>query len=78
MAANTRDSNRFDVTVNVEPQKKAAFYLNYEELLQREREQYEIVINIHPGQVVRDLQVEVGTSTVFRPEPHILLLGEHK
>lgn len=59
VSANARDSNRFDVSVNVEPQKKAAFYLNYEELLQRQNEQYEIVINIHPGQPVRDLQVDV-------------------
>lgn len=62
VAASTRDSNRFDVSVNVESQKKAAFYLTYEELLQRENEQYEIVININPGQVVKDLQVEVFTG----------------
>lgn len=59
ITANARDSNRFDVSVNIEPQKKAVFYLSYEELLQREREQYEVVINIHPGQLVNDLQVEV-------------------
>lgn len=62
VAANARDSSRFDVSVNVEPQKKAAFYLSYEELLQREQEQYEVVINIHPGQLVKELQVEVLCS----------------
>lgn len=59
VTVNARDSNRFDVSVNVESQKKAGFYLSYEELLQREKEQYEVVVNIHPGQVVKDLQVEV-------------------
>lgn len=49
--------------MNVAPQKKAAFYLTYEELLQRRDEQYEIVINIHPGQPVKDLSVEVRIST---------------
>ncbi|XP_044268022.1 inter-alpha-trypsin inhibitor heavy chain H4-like isoform X2 [Tribolium madens] len=57
--ANARDSNRFTVSVNIEPQKKAVFTLTYEELLQRQNEQYEIVINIHPGQPVKDLNVEV-------------------
>lgn len=59
VAASARDSNRFDISVTVEPQKKAAFYLSYEELLQRERDQYEVVINIHPGQLVKDLRVTV-------------------
>ncbi|KAJ3633920.1 hypothetical protein MTP99_010837 [Tenebrio molitor] len=57
--ANARDSNRFTVSVNVEPQKKAIFTLTYEELLKRQDEQYEIVINIHPGQPVKELNVEV-------------------
>ncbi|EFA04008.2 inter-alpha-trypsin inhibitor heavy chain H4 isoform X2 [Tribolium castaneum] len=57
--ANARDSNRFTVSLNIEPQKKAVFTLTYEELLQRQNEQYEVVINIHPGQPVKDLNVEV-------------------
>lgn len=60
VSANARDSNRFDVSVHVEPQKKAAFYLTYEELLQRKKEQYEVVINIHPGQPIRDMEVDVN------------------
>lgn len=59
MEANARDSNRFTVSVNLEPQSKAIFTLTYEELLQRQNEQYEIVLNIHPGQPVKDLIVEV-------------------
>ncbi|CAH1961436.1 unnamed protein product [Acanthoscelides obtectus] len=54
-----RDSNRFTVSVNVEPQSKAVFYLQYEELLQRQNGKYEIVINIHPGQPVKNMNVEV-------------------
>lgn len=57
-----RDSNRFTVSVNVEPQSKAVFTLTYEELLQRQNEQYEVVINIHPGQPVKDLSVEVNIN----------------
>lgn len=59
VAVSARDSNRFTVSVNVEPESKAAFYLNYEELLKREDGHYELVINLHPGQPVKDLSVEV-------------------
>ncbi|KAK4880104.1 hypothetical protein RN001_008250 [Aquatica leii] len=59
VAVSARDSNRFTVNVNVEPQKKAAFYLTYEQLLNRLGGRYEQVINIHPGQPVKDLNVEV-------------------
>ena len=62
VAASARDSNRFTVSVNVEPEAKAAFYLFYEELLQRQDGHYEQVINIHPGQPVNDLSVEVAIS----------------
>ncbi|KAF2899117.1 hypothetical protein ILUMI_07056 [Ignelater luminosus] len=60
VAVSARDSNRFTVSVNVEPETKAAFYLWYEELLQRQDGHYEQVINIHPGQPVKDLHVEVS------------------
>ncbi|KAK4880739.1 hypothetical protein RN001_008885 [Aquatica leii] len=59
VAVSARDSNRFTVDVNVEPAKKAAFYLMYEQLLNRQDGHYEQVINIHPGQHVKDLSVEV-------------------
>ncbi|VEN45432.1 unnamed protein product [Callosobruchus maculatus] len=57
--ASARDSNRFTVSVNIEPQSKAVFYLQYEELLQRQNGKYEVVINIHPGQPVKNMNVEV-------------------
>lgn len=59
MVSSARDSNRFDVSVNLAPQSKGTFRLFYEELLQRRDDKYEIVINIHPGQPVKDLLVEV-------------------
>ncbi|KAK9890512.1 hypothetical protein WA026_010588 [Henosepilachna vigintioctopunctata] len=59
---NARDSNRFTVSVNIEPQSKATFYLTYEELLARQNGQYEIVINLHPGQPVKDLGVQVNIN----------------
>lgn len=60
VSVSARDSNRFTVSVNVEPQKKAIFYLKYEELLARQNERYELVINIHPGQPVKQLDVQVN------------------
>ncbi|XP_069689635.1 inter-alpha-trypsin inhibitor heavy chain H4-like isoform X2 [Periplaneta americana] len=54
-----RDSNRFTVSVNVEPKKKVTFNLTYEELLSRKLGTYKHVINLDPGQIVRDLSVEV-------------------
>ncbi|PNF26797.1 hypothetical protein B7P43_G17389 [Cryptotermes secundus] len=62
VALSARESNRFTVSVNVEPQKKATFNLTYEELLTRRLGQYTHVINLHPGQEVRDLQVHVSIS----------------
>ncbi|KAK9890511.1 hypothetical protein WA026_010588 [Henosepilachna vigintioctopunctata] len=59
---NARDSNRFTVSVNIEPQSKATFYLTYEELLARQNGQYEIVLNLHPGQPVKDLGVQVNIN----------------
>ncbi|KAG5863933.1 hypothetical protein JTB14_012136 [Gonioctena quinquepunctata] len=64
VAVNARDSNRFTVSVNIEPQKKAIFYLNYEELLARQNEKYSIVINIHPGQPVKKLDVEFLSESI--------------
>ena len=59
VAVSARDSNRFTVSVNIQPEAKAAFYLSYEQLLNRQDGHYEQVINIHPGQFVKDLNVEV-------------------
>lgn len=54
-----RDSKTFTVSVNIEPESKTIFRLTYEELLQRQLGQYELVVNIHPGQIVDDLSVTV-------------------
>lgn len=59
VAVSARDSNRFTVSVNIEPQSKATFYLKYEELLTRQDGKYEIVMNIHPGQPIQNLEAKV-------------------
>ncbi|KAJ3655071.1 hypothetical protein Zmor_014214 [Zophobas morio] len=57
-----RDSKTFTVSVNIEPESKTIFRLVYEELLERQVGQYELVINIHPGQIVKDLGVQVNIN----------------
>ncbi|XP_018575267.1 inter-alpha-trypsin inhibitor heavy chain H4-like isoform X2 [Anoplophora glabripennis] len=57
--ATTRDSKEFTVSVNLEPNSVAIFTLTYEEVLQRVHDQYELVLNICPGQIVEDLSIEV-------------------
>ncbi|KAJ8965893.1 hypothetical protein NQ317_005461 [Molorchus minor] len=59
VAVSARDSNKFTVSINVEPEAKATFLLTYEELLERKNEQYELVLNINPGQIVKRLNLEV-------------------
>uniref|UniRef100_A0A6P7FF05 Inter-alpha-trypsin inhibitor heavy chain H3-like n=1 Tax=Diabrotica virgifera virgifera TaxID=50390 RepID=A0A6P7FF05_DIAVI len=59
VAVSTKNSNRFTVNVNVEPLSKVIFKLEYEELLQRENGQYQIISNIQPGQIVKKLKVMV-------------------
>lgn len=54
-----RDSNRFTVSVNIQPHSNTTFYLTYEELLERKEEKYEVVLNIHPGQPVKNFTVQV-------------------
>lgn len=56
---NARDSNQFTVSVNVEPHDKVDFNLTYEQLLTRSLGVYSNVININPGQIVRDMSVNV-------------------
>lgn len=55
--SSARDSQRFTVSVNVEPQKKVNFKLTYEELLTRKLGTYRHVVNLDPGQIVNDLKV---------------------
>lgn len=54
-----RDSTEFVVSVNLEAGFVAVFSLTYEEMLQRVHDMYELVLNICPGQIVDDLNVEV-------------------
>lgn len=60
--AKTRDSREFTVKVNLEPDSVAVFSLTYEEMLQRVHDQYELVLNICPGQIVADLNIEVRSN----------------
>lgn len=62
VAASARDSNRFTVSVNIEPESKVVFLLTYEELLERKNDQYELIVNIRPGQIVKDLNVKVSKT----------------
>ncbi|XP_023311741.1 inter-alpha-trypsin inhibitor heavy chain H3-like [Anoplophora glabripennis] len=57
--AKTRDSKEFTVSVNLEPDSVVVFSLTYEEMLQRIHDQNELVLNICPGQIVDDLNVEI-------------------
>ncbi|XP_039291480.1 inter-alpha-trypsin inhibitor heavy chain H3 [Nilaparvata lugens] len=54
-----RDSNKFGVSVNVEAAGKVLFNLTYEELLTRSLGHYTHIINVNPGQIVKDLAVKV-------------------
>lgn len=55
----SRDSNIFKISVNVAARSKIDFNLTYQELLSRRFGIYEHCINIDPGQVVRDLRIDV-------------------
>ncbi|XP_044736775.1 inter-alpha-trypsin inhibitor heavy chain H4-like isoform X2 [Chrysoperla carnea] len=70
VSVSARDSNRFTVSVNVEPHSKATFNLTYEELLTRRLGVYNLVINLHPRQLVRDMSVDVD---IIESEPITIL-----
>lgn len=65
MSPSPRDSNAFVISVVVEPNLDTIFYLNYQQFLKRTHGRYENIINIHPGQPVQNLSVEVIFFTVF-------------
>lgn len=75
-----RDSNIFTVSVNVEPEAKATFHLSYEELLRRKNNQYEIVININPGQIIRVLDIGVSDNFLYFQllDVEILILSQFR
>uniref|UniRef100_A0A914W3C9 Inter-alpha-trypsin inhibitor heavy chain H3-like n=1 Tax=Plectus sambesii TaxID=2011161 RepID=A0A914W3C9_9BILA len=54
-----RETNKFNISVNIAPYNFARFKLVYQELLQRVRGAYKHQINVHPGHAVDDLQVNV-------------------
>ena len=65
-----RDTNRFIVSIHVAALSEVTFTLNYNELLQRRRGNYEHTIYINPRQIVDDLLLEV-TIQEFRPITHL-------
>ncbi|XP_046677018.1 inter-alpha-trypsin inhibitor heavy chain H3-like isoform X2 [Homalodisca vitripennis] len=61
----TRDSNQFIVTVNIEAHGKVTFNLTYEQLLARNLGVYTNTININPQQIVEDMSVTVNIEDPF-------------
>ncbi|XP_078314331.1 inter-alpha-trypsin inhibitor heavy chain H4-like [Crassostrea virginica] len=59
IVAKPRETNKFQIQVNVAAQEKVTFVLTYRELLKRTNGLYNHVIYINPGQVVDDLKINV-------------------
>ncbi|XP_062581867.1 inter-alpha-trypsin inhibitor heavy chain H3-like [Saccostrea cucullata] len=59
IVAKPRETNKFQIQVNVAAQEKVTFELTYRELLTRTKGLYNHVIYINPGQVVDDLKINV-------------------
>ena len=55
-----RETNAFQIMVNVAAMEKVLFELTYQELLKRTKGKYSHVIYVNPGQVVDDMIVEVA------------------
>lgn len=54
-----RDTNKFQISINIAAFSEVTFTLNYNELLQRRRGNYDHTIYVNPGQIVDSLLVEV-------------------
>jgi hypothetical protein len=54
-----RETNKFQIQVNVAAKEKVKFELTYRELLRRKNGLYDHVIYVNPGQVVDDLKINV-------------------
>ncbi|XP_021364806.1 inter-alpha-trypsin inhibitor heavy chain H3-like isoform X1 [Mizuhopecten yessoensis] len=54
-----RETNMFNIDVNVAAEQKLTFELRYQELLQRKLGSYNQVIYVQPGEPVQDLRVDV-------------------
>merc|ERR1719189_1904482 len=74
VSKNRRDSNTFSVDTNLEPGQKVLFSMTYEELLERQEEQYEYLLHVDPGAALEDFRVEINIneslplSRLFVPE----------
>ncbi|KAJ8297900.1 LOW QUALITY PROTEIN: hypothetical protein KUTeg_024431, partial [Tegillarca granosa] len=55
-----RETNKFNIKVNVEANASVVFNLTYKEILRRKKGKYSHVIYIDPGQTVEDFQIEVA------------------
>ncbi|XP_062582779.1 inter-alpha-trypsin inhibitor heavy chain H4-like [Saccostrea cucullata] len=60
IVAKPRDSNKFQIQINVAAAEKVTFELTYRELLRRRTGKYEQLIYINPGQIVDDFRVDVS------------------
>nr|XP_022330397.1 inter-alpha-trypsin inhibitor heavy chain H4-like isoform X1 [Crassostrea virginica] len=74
IVAKPRETNKFQIQVNVAAQEKVTFVLTYRELLKRTNGLYNHVIYINPGQVVDDLKINVlikesSTITIIKTPP---------
>lgn len=54
-----REGNVFAIKTNVGAAEKLTFTLTYEQLLERRLSKYEQVINLNPGQLVNDMEINV-------------------
>ncbi|KAK3102942.1 hypothetical protein FSP39_015126 [Pinctada imbricata] len=59
IVAKPRETNMFEIMVNVAAQEKVIFELTYQELLRRKKGRYSHVTYINPGQLVNDFLIEV-------------------
>lgn len=60
IASRPRDSNKFQIQVNVAAAENVTFELSYRELLRRRTGNYEQTIYINPRQIVDDFRVDVS------------------
>lgn len=60
-----RQTEQFEVSVNVAPGSKITFELIYQELLQRRLGMYELLLKVRPGQLVKHLQMDIH---IFEPQ----------
>jgi hypothetical protein len=57
-----RESEKFRISTSLAAGTEVIFALAYEELLRRHQGQYQLVVSLRPGQLVRRLSVEVTVS----------------